>query len=160
EEREGHEISIDKMKEVMKLLDRSPSGMKGLARALMAFSIITIVAFALVGVFVSKNPDASDLSKTIIASLLSVLATIIGFYFGSRTSEWAQEAAAAAAADQKAAGSQPDQGPRSRGPRRNDGEPGSDNNDAEPGHEGAGMRNGHHQGQAGGKQRTQPSQSD
>ncbi|MFL5799213.1 MAG: hypothetical protein ACJ77A_14935 [Actinomycetota bacterium] len=90
------QMSVDKLREVLKLLDHGPTGMRGLARALMAFAIITIVAVALVAVLVSGAADASDLRKTIIASLLSVLATIIGFYFGTRASETATETASSA----------------------------------------------------------------
>jgi hypothetical protein len=59
----------------------------GLARALMAFAVISILSVALVAVLVSDADDASDLRKTIITALVSILGTIVGFYFGARTAE-------------------------------------------------------------------------
>ena len=59
----------------------------GLARALMAFAVISILSVALVAVLVSDASDADDLRKTIITALVSILGTIVGFYFGARTAE-------------------------------------------------------------------------
>jgi len=59
----------------------------GLARALMAFAVISILSVALVAVLVSDAADAPDLRKTIITALVSILGTIVGFYFGARTAE-------------------------------------------------------------------------
>jgi len=59
----------------------------GLARALMAFAVISILSVALVAVLISDAADADDLRKTIITALVSILGTIVGFYFGARTAE-------------------------------------------------------------------------
>jgi hypothetical protein len=59
--------------------------MRGLYRALMAFVILTVVAIALTALLLSGSPDAGDLRKTVITALLSILGTIVGFYFGART---------------------------------------------------------------------------
>jgi len=85
----GQPPNVDELKQLLRAVAESPTGTKGLVRALLAFGIIVIVGGALVATLVSGSSDSADLRKTIIASLLSVLATIIGFYFGSRTAETA-----------------------------------------------------------------------
>lgn len=62
----------------------------GLTRALLAFAILSVLTVALVSVLVSSAADAPDLRKTIITALLSILATIVGFYFGAKTAETGQ----------------------------------------------------------------------
>jgi uncharacterized protein YacL len=66
----------------------------GLARALMAFAVISILSVALLAVLVSDAADAPDLRKTIITALVSILGTIVGFYFGARTAEMSRASAA------------------------------------------------------------------
>jgi heme A synthase len=67
---------------------------RGLTRGLIALLIVVLAALALAVTIISAAPDASDLRKTIVTSLLSVLATIAGFYFGSRTAQTAASDAA------------------------------------------------------------------
>jgi type IV secretory pathway VirB10-like protein len=67
--------------------------MQGLTQALMGLIIITLVGVAMVATLVSTAADSSDLRKTIITALLSVLATIAGFYFGARTAQISSEQA-------------------------------------------------------------------
>jgi len=62
----------------------------GLTRAVLAFAILSVLTVALVSVLVSSAADAPDLRKKIITALLSILATIVGFYFGAKTSETGQ----------------------------------------------------------------------
>jgi hypothetical protein len=76
--------------ELDKLVDAATARFEsttGLTRALMAFAIISVLGVALVAVLLSGADDASDLRKTIITALLSILATIVGFYFGAKTAE-------------------------------------------------------------------------
>lgn len=75
-------------------LVREPHGVRGLTRGLIALLIVVLAALALAVTIISAAPDASDLRKTIVTSLLSVLATIAGFYFGSRTAQTAASDAA------------------------------------------------------------------
>ena len=55
--------------------------------SMLALATLLLVAFALVIVLVSSSSDATDLRKTIITALLSILASIAGFYFGARTAQ-------------------------------------------------------------------------
>jgi hypothetical protein len=66
---------------------REPRGTRGLTRGLIALLIIVLAALALVVTVISGASDAGDLRKTIITSLLTVLATVAGFYFGARTAQ-------------------------------------------------------------------------
>jgi hypothetical protein len=77
--------SSDDLVKLMRAMRQPPVGMRGLYRALMAFVILTVVAIALTALLLSGSPDAGDLRKTVITALLSILGTIVGFYFGART---------------------------------------------------------------------------
>jgi hypothetical protein len=85
-------LSVAELRELLGTIGQPATGQRGLTRALMAFTIITIIGVALVAVLLSSSGDAGDLRKTIITSLLAVLATIVGFYFGTRAAETATEA--------------------------------------------------------------------
>jgi hypothetical protein len=85
-------LTVTELRELLGTIGEPATGQRGLTRALMAFTIITIVGVALIAVLLSSSSDASDLRKTIITSLLAVLATIVGFYFGTRAAETAAEA--------------------------------------------------------------------
>jgi hypothetical protein len=87
-------LTVAELRELLGTIGEPATGQRGLTRALMAFTIITIVGVALVAVLLSSSSDASDLRKTIITSMLAVLATIVGFYFGTRAAETATEASA------------------------------------------------------------------
>jgi hypothetical protein len=81
----GHLTAVE-LKEILAAAAKPPAGLVGLARALMAFTILSIVGVALFALLMANSADAGDLRQTLLASLTSVLATIIGFYFGARTS--------------------------------------------------------------------------
>ncbi len=68
-----------------------PRGVRGLTRSLIALLIVVLAAFALTATALSGASDAIDLRKTIVTSLLTVLATVAGFYFGSRTAQTSAE---------------------------------------------------------------------
>jgi hypothetical protein len=55
--------------------------------------ITTLVGVAMVATLVSTAADSSDLRKTIITALLSILGAIAGFYFGARTAQISSEQA-------------------------------------------------------------------
>lgn len=63
------------------------AGGQGLTTTLLALATLTLVGLALVVVLVSSSTDAVDLRKTIITALVSILASISGFYFGARTAQ-------------------------------------------------------------------------
>jgi hypothetical protein len=67
--------------------DDQTSGGQSLTTSLIALATLALVGLALVLLFVSSSSDAADLRKTIITALLSILASISGFYFGARTAQ-------------------------------------------------------------------------
>jgi hypothetical protein len=95
-------LTVAELRELLGTIGEPATGQRGLTRALMAFTIITVVGVALVAVLLSSSSDAGDLRKTIITSLLAVLATIVGFYFGTRAAETATEATATQAPNPQA----------------------------------------------------------
>ncbi|WP_370966403.1 hypothetical protein [Amycolatopsis sp. cg9] len=76
---------------VLRLIAR-PRGTVNAARTTIAYLIVALVAAALGVTVFSAADDAPDLRKTIVASVLTVLSLVIGFYFGSRTAQTAIEA--------------------------------------------------------------------
>jgi hypothetical protein len=86
-------LSVDDLRQIASAMNTPPRGMQGLTQALIGLIIITLVGVAMVTTLVSTAADSSDLRKTIITALLSVLATIAGFYFGARTAQISTEQA-------------------------------------------------------------------
>jgi hypothetical protein len=70
--------------------ERPPAGTEGLTRTLLALLVLSLVGLALATVLVSVD---TDLRNTIVTALLSILAAIAGFYFGSRTAQTSAEQA-------------------------------------------------------------------
>lgn len=62
---------------------REPRGVRGLTRSIIAVLILALISFALAVAMLSSGGDSGDLRKTIVTSLMTVLATVAGFYFGS-----------------------------------------------------------------------------
>ena len=58
-----------------------------LVRALIALTIVTIVGVALLLVLSGNTADATDLRKTLVAGVVAIVGTVVGFYFGGRTAE-------------------------------------------------------------------------
>jgi hypothetical protein len=86
-------LSVDDLRQIASAMNTPPRGMQGLTQALIGLIIITLVGVAMVTTLVSTAADSSDLRKTIITALLSILATIAGFYFGARTAQISTEQA-------------------------------------------------------------------
>ena len=86
-------LSVDDLRQIVSAMNTPPRGTQGLTQALIGLMIITLVGVAMVATLVSTAADSSDLRKTIITALLSVLATIAGFYFGARTAQNSSEQA-------------------------------------------------------------------
>ena len=70
-----------------KVLREPPRGIRGLTRTLLALGLLTLIALALLALLVGNGENASELLKTVVTSLTAALTTVIGFYFGARTSD-------------------------------------------------------------------------
>jgi hypothetical protein len=86
-------LKMAELRELLATIGEPATGQRGLARALMAFTIITVVGVALVALLLSGSADSGDLRKTVITSLLTLLGTIVGFYYGTRAAEAGTEPA-------------------------------------------------------------------
>jgi hypothetical protein len=95
---EKNGLTVTELRELLGTIGEPATGQRGLSRALMAFTIITVVGVALLALLLSSAADAGDLRKTVITSLLTLLGTIVGFYFGTRAAETGVELAAPPAA--------------------------------------------------------------
>jgi acid phosphatase family membrane protein YuiD len=91
--REGHGLSVEEVRQLVSAMDRPPRGASGLTSSLLALLIVFLVGIALFASLLSSGSDSGDLRKTIITSLLAVLASISGFYFGARTAQTSTEQA-------------------------------------------------------------------
>ena len=86
-------LSVEDVRQIASAMNAPPRGAQGLTQALIGLIVTTLVGIALLATLVSTAADSSDLRKTIITSLLSILATIAGFYFGARTAQISTEQA-------------------------------------------------------------------
>jgi hypothetical protein len=89
----GGGLSVEEVRQLVSAMDRPPRGTSGLTQSLLALTIVTLVGVAMVATLVSTGGDSIDQRKTIITSLLSITATITGFYFGARTAQTSNEQA-------------------------------------------------------------------
>ncbi len=80
----GDEPSIAELRLLLPQISKPPRGVPGLTRSLFAFTVLTVIAVSQLGLTFFNIEGAADLRKTIVTSLLSVFASITGFYFGQR----------------------------------------------------------------------------
>lgn len=100
--RSDRQLDLNELQAILKAISVSPTGVKGLARTLLAFTILTVIAVITAGLLVGEQSGDLELMKQVLTTLLAALTTIVGFYFGART---AQDSSAAGAAE--ALGGQP-----------------------------------------------------
>jgi hypothetical protein len=86
-------LSVEEIRQIVSAVDTPPRGAQGLTQSLLGLIIATFVGVALIATLVATAEDSSDLRKTIVTALLSILATVAGFYFGARTAQTAAEQA-------------------------------------------------------------------
>jgi hypothetical protein len=86
-------LSVEEIRQIVSAIDTQPRGTQGLTQSLLGLIVATFVGVAMIATLVSTAADSSDLRKTIVTALLSILATIAGFYFGARTAQTAAEQA-------------------------------------------------------------------
>ena len=84
-------LTLEEIREFTGVLGRTPSGMEGLARALMALTVGMILFISLV-VLVFTGVE-QDLVETILTALTTGFTTIVAFYFGARTAQTSHESA-------------------------------------------------------------------
>lgn len=78
------EPSLAELRLLLPQISKPPRGVPGLTRSLFAFTVLTVIAVSQLGLTFFNIAGAEDLRKTIVTSLLSVFASITGFYFGQR----------------------------------------------------------------------------
>jgi hypothetical protein len=83
-EKSSDEPSLAELRLLLPQISKPPRGFPGLTRSLFAFTVLTIIAVSQLGLTFFDIAGAEDLRKTIVTSLLSVFASITGFYFGQR----------------------------------------------------------------------------
>lgn len=90
-EKAGDEPSLAELRLLLPQISKPPRGVPGLTRSLFAFTVLTVIAVSQLGLTFFNIEGAADLRKTIVTSLLSVFASITGFYFGQRGSQRDEE---------------------------------------------------------------------
>lgn len=86
-EKAGDEPTLAELRLLLPQISKPPRGVPGLTRSLFAFTVLTVIAVSQLGLTFFNIEGAADLRKTIVTSLLSVFASITGFYFGQRGSQ-------------------------------------------------------------------------
>ncbi|MEV5717811.1 hypothetical protein AB0L41_28300 [Amycolatopsis mediterranei] len=84
-------VRRDDLIPVLRLIART-RGTTNITRSTIAYLVVALVAAALGAVVFLNAGDAADLRKTVITSVLTVFSSVIGFYFGSRSTQAAIEA--------------------------------------------------------------------
>ena len=86
-------VSVEEIRQIVSAMNAPARGTFGLTQTLLGLIIVTFVGVAMIATLVSTANDSSELRKTLVTALLSILATIAGFYFGARTAQTSTEQA-------------------------------------------------------------------
>lgn len=85
-------LDMEELKEFIREIGKPPSGIRGLARATMAFTVILVLGVSVFYVLVRDGSGSnSQIINSILSMLAGLLAAITGFYFGGRASEKREE---------------------------------------------------------------------
>jgi hypothetical protein len=93
------DLSIEKLRLILDELNLSPPGIPGLGRSTMALTIILILGIGVVHLLVipSNLGPNTQIVGNVLSLLGGALASIIGFYFGGKTTQEAAHSASQAA---------------------------------------------------------------
>ncbi|NTU42209.1 MAG: hypothetical protein HGA78_03990 [Nitrospirales bacterium] len=94
-------VTTDERKTLLAALNQGPTGLSGLTRGLLALSLILVLAIAIFHLIVFQTM-ADYVAEQLLTILAGSVASIIGFYFGSKAST---EAAKPSQSDSKKIGS-------------------------------------------------------
>ena len=86
--KEAENQILEKIKGLIPEITKQPEGMPGIARLTIAFTIIFIAGIVLFHLVVFGQVPV-DVISPIITSLVAIVGTIAGFYFGGKASEGA-----------------------------------------------------------------------
>jgi hypothetical protein len=81
-------LELKELQEFIKEIGEPPPGIPGLARAVMALTVIVVLGIAVIHILVEgPRGDNSQIINNILSMLAGLLAAITGFYFGGKTAE-------------------------------------------------------------------------
>jgi hypothetical protein len=81
-----NQLDQAELQEFIKELGKSPPGISGLARTVMALTVIVILGIAVLHLLVQGSED-TRIVENVLSMLAGLLAAITGFYFGGRAAE-------------------------------------------------------------------------
>lgn len=88
-----HDASIAEIQDLLKDMDRGPTGFTGLTRGIVALTLLLILAIAIFHLIVFQ-PMVSETANDLLMLVAGTLTAITGFYFGTKAAtEAAQKAA-------------------------------------------------------------------
>lgn len=81
-------LELKELQEFIKEIGAPPPGILGLARSVMALTVIVVLGIAVIHILVEgPRGDNSQIINNILSMLAGLLAAITGFYFGGKTAE-------------------------------------------------------------------------
>ena len=83
-----NQLDLSELQEFIKQFAKAPPGISGLARTIMALTVIVILGMAVLHILV-RDGQAENMKivDNILSMLAGLLAAITGFYFGGRAAE-------------------------------------------------------------------------
>jgi len=81
-----NQLDQAELQEFIKELGKAPPGISGLARTVMALTVIVILGIAVLHLLV-QGSENTRIIENVLSMLAGLLAAITGFYFGGRAAE-------------------------------------------------------------------------